>query len=174
MQGAEKLPGDAQSVSSPLAKGRRNRGTRPWREVIGEFRASGLTIQAYSERSGISRSSMARYLVLARQAERRGDTAHAASATDEVSQPIAGFMRVGIVDRAVGATGTGNSCDVPGRDDDAFDGREGVRRRRADRHAQVDRFAFDACSPDVQSGCPERTHVRLLRSAPRQDQGFGL
>jgi len=113
MQGAEKLPGDAQSVSSPLAKGRRNRGTRPWREVIGEFRASGLTIQAYSERSGISRSSMARYLVLARQAERRGDTAHAASATDEVSQPIAGFMRVGIVDRAVGATGTGNSCDVP-------------------------------------------------------------
>lgn len=113
MQGAEKLPGDAQSVSSPLAKGRRNRGTRPWREVIGEFRASGLTIQAYSEQSGISRSSMARYLVLARQAERRGDTAHAASATDEVSQPIAGFMRVGIVDRAVGATGTGNSCDVP-------------------------------------------------------------
>lgn len=113
MQETEKLPGDAAEVSSSPARGRRNRGARPWREVIGEFRASGLTIQAYSERSGISRSSMTRYLALARQAERRGDTAHAANATSAVSQSMAAFMRIGIVDRAVGATGNGNSCDVP-------------------------------------------------------------
>jgi hypothetical protein len=113
MQEAEKLPGDAQSVTLLPASGRRNRGTRPWREVIGEFRASGLTIQAYSERSGISRSSMTRYLALASQAERRGDTAHAATATSAVSQSVAAFMRVGIVDRAVGASGNGSPCDVP-------------------------------------------------------------
>ncbi len=110
MQETEKLPGDAQDVNSPPARRRRNRSTRPWREVIGEFRASGLTIQAYSERSGISRSSMTRYLALARQAERTGGAEHAASC---VSQSVAGFMRVGIVDRAMGATSNGNSCDVP-------------------------------------------------------------
>lgn len=65
MQEAEKLPEDAADVSSAPARRRRNRGTRPWQEVIGEFRASGLTIQAYSERTGISRSSMTRYLALA-------------------------------------------------------------------------------------------------------------
>lgn len=65
MQEMEKLPGAAADVSSSPERRRRNRGTRPWREVIGEFRASGLTIQAYSERSGISRSSMTRYLALA-------------------------------------------------------------------------------------------------------------
>jgi hypothetical protein len=112
MQETEKLPGDAADVSSSPARRRRNRGTRPWREVIGEFRASGLTIQAYSERSGISRSSMTRYLALARQAERSGDIQNA-GATVAVAQTVAGFMRVGIVDRAVGATGNGNSCDMP-------------------------------------------------------------
>lgn len=112
MQETEKLYGDAQDVSSPPARRRRNR-TRPWREVIGEFRASGLTIQAYSERSGISRSSMTRYLALARQAERSGDMQQNAGAAVAVAQTVAGFMRVGIVDRAMGATGNGNSCDVP-------------------------------------------------------------
>ncbi|WP_080439887.1 IS66 family insertion sequence element accessory protein TnpA [Burkholderia ubonensis] len=113
MQETEKLPGDSADVRSPPARRRRNRGTRPWREVIGEFRASGLTIQAYSERSGISRSSMTRYLALARQAERSGDAQQNAGATVAVAQTMAGFMRVGIVDRAVGGTGNVNSCDVP-------------------------------------------------------------
>lgn len=113
MQETEKLPGAAADVSSSPERRRRNRGTRPWREVIGEFRASGLTIQAYSERSGISRSSMTRYLALARQAERSGDVPQNAGATVAVTQNMAGFMRVGIVDRAVGVTGNGNSCDVP-------------------------------------------------------------
>lgn len=112
MQETEKLPGDAAGVSSSPERRRRNRGTRPWREVIGEFRASGLTIQAYSERSGISRSSMTRYLALARQAERSGDIQNA-GATVSVAQTVAGFMRVGIVDRAVGASGNGSPCDVP-------------------------------------------------------------
>lgn len=113
MQETEKLPGDAESVSSAPARRRRSRGTRPWREVIGEFRASGLTIQAYSERSGISRSSMTRYLALARQAERSGDIQQNAGATVAVAQTMAGFMRVGIVDRAMDATGNTHSCDVP-------------------------------------------------------------
>ena len=110
---AEKLAEDAADVSSAPARRRRNRGTRPWREVIGEFRASGLTIQAYSERSGISRSSMTRYLALARHAERSGDVQQNAGATVALAQTMAGFMRVGIVDRAMDATGNGSSCDVP-------------------------------------------------------------
>ena len=113
MQETQKLPEDAADVSSPPARRRRNRGTRPWREVIGEFRASGLTIQAYSERSGISRSSMTRYLALARHAERSGDVQQNAGATVALAQTMAGFMRVGIVDRAMDATGNGSSCDVP-------------------------------------------------------------
>lgn len=113
MQETEQLPGDAAGVSSPPARTRRNRGTRPWREVIGEFRASGLTIQAYSERSGISRSSMTRYLALARHAERSGEAQQNAGAAVAVAQTMAGFMRVGIVDHAIGATGNCNSCDVP-------------------------------------------------------------
>ena len=110
---AEKLAEDAADVSSPPARRRRNRGTRPWREVIGEFRASGLTIQAYSERSGISRSSMTRYLALARHAERSGDAQQNAGATVALARNMAGFMRVGIVDRAMDAAGNGSSCDVP-------------------------------------------------------------
>jgi hypothetical protein len=113
MQETQKLAGDAAGVSSPPARRRRNRGTRPWREVIGEFRASGLTIQAYSERSGISCSSMTRYLALARHAERSGDMQQNAGATIAAAQTMAGFMRVGIVDRAMSGTGNGNSCDVP-------------------------------------------------------------
>ncbi len=110
---AAKLPEDAADVSSAPARRRRNRGTRPWREVIGEFRASGLTIQAYSERSGISRSSMTRYLALARHAERSGDVQQNAGATVALARNMAGFMRVGIVDRAMDATVNGSSCDVP-------------------------------------------------------------
>lgn len=113
MQETQKLPGDAAGVAAPPARRQGKRGTRPWREVIGEFRASGLTIQAYSERSGISRSSMTRYLALASHAERSGDVQQSAGATVAVAQTMAGFMRVGIVDRAMGATGNGNSCDVP-------------------------------------------------------------
>lgn len=113
MQETQKLPGDAAGVAAPPARRQGKRGARPWREVIGEFRASGLTIQAYSERSGISRSSMTRYLALASHAERSGDVQQSAGATVAVAQTMAGFMRVGIVDRAMGATGNGNSCDVP-------------------------------------------------------------
>lgn len=113
MQETQKLPGDAAGVAAPPARRQGKRGARPWREVIGEFRASGLTIQAYSERSGISRSSMTRYLALASHAERSGDVQQSAGATVAVAQTMAGFMRVGIVDRALGATGNGNSCDVP-------------------------------------------------------------
>lgn len=113
MQETEKLAGDAAGVAPPPARRRRKRSTRPWREVIGEFRASGLTIQAYSERSGISRSSMTRYLALARHAERSGEAQVNAGATVAVAQAMAGFMRVGIVDRAIGASSDGNSCDVP-------------------------------------------------------------
>lgn len=113
MQETQKLPGDAAGVAAPPARRQGKRGARPWREVIGEFRASGLTIQAYSERSGISRSSMTRYLALASHAERSGDVRQSAGATVAVAQTMAGFMRVGIVDRAMGATGNGNSCDVP-------------------------------------------------------------
>lgn len=47
MQEKEKLAGDAAGVASPPAR-RRNRATRPWREAIGEFPASGLTGE-YSE-----------------------------------------------------------------------------------------------------------------------------
>lgn len=113
MQETQKLPGDAAGAAAPPARRQGKRGARPWREVIGEFRASGLTIQAYSERSGISRSSMTRYLALASHAERSGDVQQSAGATVAVAQPTAGFMRVGIVDRALGVTGNGNSCDVP-------------------------------------------------------------
>jgi hypothetical protein len=113
MQETQKLPGDAAGVAAPPAGRQGKRGARPWREVIGEFRASGLTIQAYSERSGISRSSMTRYLALASHAERSGDVQQSAGATVAVAQTMAGFMRVGIVDRAMGATGNGNSCDMP-------------------------------------------------------------
>lgn len=113
MQETQKVSGDAAGVAAPPARRQGKRGTRPWREVIGEYRASGLTIQAYSERSGISRSSMTRYLALARHAERIGDVQQNAGATVAVAQTIAGFMRVGVVDRAMGATGDGNSCDVP-------------------------------------------------------------
>ena len=113
MQETQKLPGDAAGVAAAPARRQGKRGARPWREVIGEFRASGLTIQAYSERSGISRSSMTRYLALASHAERSGDVQQSAGATVAVAQTMAGFMRVGIVDRAMGATGNGNSCDVP-------------------------------------------------------------
>lgn len=113
MQETQKLPGDAAGVAAPPARRQGKRGARPWREVIGEFRASGLTIQAYSERSGISRSSMTRYLALASHAERSGDVQQSAGATVAVAQTMAGFMRVGIVDRAMGATGSGDSCDVP-------------------------------------------------------------
>ena len=113
MQETQKVPGDAAGVAAPPARRQGKRGARPWREVIGEFRASGLTIQAYSERSGISRSSMTRYLALASHAERSGDVQQSAGATVAVAQTMAGFMRVGIVDRATGATGNGNSCDVP-------------------------------------------------------------
>ena len=113
MQETEKLAEDAADVSSAPATRRSKRGTRPWREVIGEFRASGLTIQAYSERSGISRSSMTRYLALARHAERSGEVQQNAGATITAAQSVAGFMRVGIVDRAMDATGNGSPCDVP-------------------------------------------------------------
>jgi hypothetical protein len=113
MQETEKLSGDAAGVSSPPRRRRRSRGTRPWREVVGEYWASGLTIQAYCERSGISRSSMTRYLALARQAERSGGTEQAVNATGAVAQAMAGFVRVGIVDRGMGASGNGNACDVP-------------------------------------------------------------
>ena len=112
MQETQKLSGDAAGVAAP-ARRRDRRGTRPWREVIGEYRASGLTIEAYSERSGISRSSMTRYLALARHAERSGDVAQNAGAAAAVAQTTVGFMRVGVVDLAMGAAGTGNSCDVP-------------------------------------------------------------
>lgn len=81
--------------------------------VVGEYRASGLTIQAYCERSGVSRSSMTRYLALARQAERISGTQHAAGATDAVAQAVAGFVRVGIVDRGVNGTANASACDVP-------------------------------------------------------------
>jgi hypothetical protein len=80
---------------------------------VGEYRASGLTIQAYIERSGISRSSMNRYLALARHAERGDDIQHNTSATIAAAQPIAGFMQVGIADHAISATGNGSACDVP-------------------------------------------------------------
>ena len=113
MQETEKLSEDPAGVSSQPARRRRNRSTRPWREVVGEFRPSGLTIQAYCERSGISRSSMTRHLALARQVERSSDVPQNTGATVAVAQNMAGFMRVGIVDRAVGAAGNGNSCDVP-------------------------------------------------------------
>ena len=56
---------------------------------------------------------MTRYLALASHAERSGDVQQSAGATVAVAQIMAGFMRVGIVDRAMGATGNGNSCDVP-------------------------------------------------------------
>ncbi|KGW25019.1 hypothetical protein Y602_6242 [Burkholderia pseudomallei MSHR733] len=49
MQEKERLAGDAAGITSPPAR-RRDRATRPWREVIGEFRASGLTGE-YSESS---------------------------------------------------------------------------------------------------------------------------
>lgn len=52
MQEAEKLPGDAEGVSSPPARRRCNRGTCPWREVIGEFRASGLPAVSVPPRVG--------------------------------------------------------------------------------------------------------------------------
>jgi hypothetical protein len=80
---------------------------------VDEYRASGLTIQAYSERSGISRASMTRYLALARKAEESSGTEHAGTATGAQAQAMAGFMRVGIVDRGVGATGSESACDVP-------------------------------------------------------------
>lgn len=86
MQETQKLPGDAAGVAAPPAGRQGKRGARPWREVIGEFRASGLTIQAYSERSGISRSSMTRYLALASHAERSGDVQQSAGATVAVAQ----------------------------------------------------------------------------------------
>ena len=113
MQETEKLAGDAAGVSSAPARRPCNRGTRPSREVIGEFRASGLTIQAYSERSGISRSSMTRYLAFARHAERSGEVQQNVGATIAVARTAADFMRVGIVDRAMDAAGNGSSCDVP-------------------------------------------------------------
>lgn len=47
MQETENLPEDAAGVTPAPARRRPNRGTGPWREGIGEFRASGLTIQAY-------------------------------------------------------------------------------------------------------------------------------
>ncbi|MFX1716004.1 hypothetical protein [Paraburkholderia sp. A1RO-5L] len=72
-----------------------------------------MTIQAYSERSGISRSSMTRYLALARYAERSGDVQQNSGATVSLARNMAGFMRVGIVDCAMDATGNGSSCDVP-------------------------------------------------------------
>lgn len=113
MQETQKLAGDAAGVGALPARRRGKRGPRPWREVVGEYQASGLTIQGYCERSGISRSSMTRYLALARHAERSGDVQRNAGAAVAVAQTMAGFMRVGIVDRAVSTPGAGNSCDVP-------------------------------------------------------------
>ncbi|WP_254367212.1 hypothetical protein [Paraburkholderia sp. NMBU_R16] len=56
---------------------------------------------------------MTRYLALARHAERSGDVRQNAGATVALARNVAGFMRVGIVDRAMDATGNGSSCDVP-------------------------------------------------------------
>lgn len=50
---------------------------------------------------------------LARHAERSGDVQQSAGATVALARNMAGFMRVGIVDRAMDATGNGSSCDVP-------------------------------------------------------------
>lgn len=113
MQELEKSSGDEAVASALPPRRQRNRGTRPWREVVGEYRASGLTIQAYCERSGLSRSSMTRYLALARQAERSGGTQHAASATGAIAQAMTGFVRVGIVDGGVNATANGSASDIP-------------------------------------------------------------
>lgn len=113
MQETEKLCGDATGMSSVPRSKRRSRNTRPWQEVVDEYRASGLTVQAYSARSGISRSSITRYLALGRKTQRSGGTEHAERARGAVTQAMAGFMRVGIVDRGVSATGNGTACDVP-------------------------------------------------------------
>ncbi|WP_421023126.1 IS66 family insertion sequence element accessory protein TnpA [Paraburkholderia sp. A1RO-5L] len=111
MQETERLSGDAAAHALPRRE-RPNRSTRPWQELVDEYRASGLSILAYCKRSGISRSSMSRYLVRAREAERSGDT-HAASATGAIAQAMTGFVRVGIVDGGVNATANGSACDVP-------------------------------------------------------------
>lgn len=47
------------------------------------------------------------------QAERSGDVQQNTGATVAVAQSIAGFMRVGIVDRAVGVSGNTSTCEVP-------------------------------------------------------------
>jgi hypothetical protein len=112
MQETEKLSGDAAAHALPRRR-RRNRSPRPWQELVGEYRASGLSMLAYCKCSGISRSSMSRYLVRAREAERSGNTQHAASATGATAQAMAGFVRVGIVDADVSATAKGSACDVP-------------------------------------------------------------
>jgi hypothetical protein len=52
-------------------------------------------------------------LALARHAERSGDVQQNAGATVAFARNMAGFMHVGIVDRATDATGNGSSCDVP-------------------------------------------------------------
>ncbi len=112
MPDMEKLCGDATVVGPLPRRERRGRNTRPWQEVVDEYLASGLTIQAYIERSGISRASMTRYLARARKAEQSDDTERAGSATDAPVQAVAGFVRVGIVDRGVGS-GNESACDVP-------------------------------------------------------------
>jgi hypothetical protein len=112
MQETERLSGDAAAHALPRRE-RRNQSTRPWQELVGEYRASGLSILAYCKRSGISRSSMSRYLVRAREAERSGDTQHAASATGAIAHAMTGFVRVGIVDGGVNATANGGASDVP-------------------------------------------------------------
>ena len=113
MQDMERLCEDATVVSAPPRRERQRRGTRPWQEVVDEYRASGLTIQAYSERSGISRASMTRYLAQARKGEQSDGTERAGSATGTQARTAAGFVRVGIVDRGVGPTYDESACDVP-------------------------------------------------------------
>ncbi|SAL07298.1 hypothetical protein AWB78_08522 [Caballeronia calidae] len=113
MQELEKSSGDDAVAMATPPRRQRNRRVRPWQEVVSEYQASGLAIEAYCERSGISRASMTRYLVLARQAGRSSGMEQAMNATGAVAQAMSGFVRVGIVDRAVNATCNGTACDVP-------------------------------------------------------------
>jgi transposase-like protein len=112
MQELGKVDGDVAAANTRPRKARRNRSNQPWQKIVSEYRASGLSIQAYCKRSGISRSSMSRYLARAREAERIDGTQDAASATNTAAQTLAGFVRVGIVDREVNAT-SGSTLDLP-------------------------------------------------------------
>ena len=83
---------------------RSQRGAAGWAAVVGRWRASGLSVQAFCRRDGVNRSGFYRWRALLEESESRGLVSPARTPT-VVAQGPTDFVDLGVLGQPVGSGG---------------------------------------------------------------------